>query len=304
MNVRNIFKRPKPAPKPGGRVGRGVLRSYLPYLCVFAVVLALLACLFLETVLAAQTVRVQSELAALAGKRSPSIFTGGGNLSSRPAKVNFSAFAVEETNPDKAAKEPSAEAKPIDLFTLVGTIPPIGAWINVEGILSLVLRTQEFNGYVLEIVEAGRILFVRDGENYPLYLNYAAKVAPAPKPQTTAQDTAEGGNPGVQVAEYNGQEGAITRELLQSLLSNPYDEIAKIRLVPEGTGMMIRSMRPDSLLLQLGVKQGDVLTGINGIPITDVSNILNAINSMLTGSRLDFNVTREEAPGTLGYIVK
>ena len=290
-------------PKAGGR--SSTLRAYLPYLlclAMLAVALAFLACQFLETIFTSQILQTQSELAALASKRPPSIFAAGGNLSTKPAKVKFTAFAVAEVNPDKATKTETDEAKPIDLFTLVGTIPPVCAWINVEGTVSLVLRTQEFNGYVLEIIEAGRVLFTRDGDNYPLYLVFASKTA-APKPQATNTQQ-QGGNPNIQIAEFNGNEGMITKELLQSLLSNPYDEIAKIRLVPEGSGMSIRSMRPDSLLNQLGVKQGDVLTGINGILISDVSNILNAVNSMMTGARLDFNVQRDGAAGTLGYIVK
>ena len=286
--------------------GGGTLRAYPPHLLCLAVIAAafsFLVCQSLETVLASQILRTQGELAALAGKRPPSIFSAGGNLSAKPAKVKFTAFAVAEVNPDKASKTETDEAKPIDLFTLVGTIPPICAWINVEGKVSLVLRTQEFNGYMLEIIESGSVLFTRDGDNYPLYLAFASKAA-APKQQTTSGAAQKGDNSGIQIAEFNGKEGTITRELLQSLLSNPYDEIAKIRMVPDQGGMQLRSMRPDSLMNQLGVKQGDVLTGINGIPITDVSNILNAVNSMLTGSRLDFNVMREGAPGTLGYIVK
>ena len=290
--------------KSSGR--RGTLRAYLPQLLcltVIAVALAFLACQFLETVLDAQILRTQSELASLVSKRAPSLFSAGGNLSAKPAKVKFTAFAVAEENPGKTPKVETDEAKPIDLFTLVGTIPPICAWINVEGKVSIVLRAQEFNGYTLEIVEPSRVLFMRDGEYYPLYLVFAPPKTAAPKSQVTDVQQ-QGGNSNIQIAEFNGKEGTITKELLQSLLSNPYDEIAKIRMVPDDGGMQLRSMRPDSLMNQLGVKQGDVLTGINGIPITDVSNILNAVNSMLTGSRLDFNVTRDGQPGTLGYLVR
>lgn len=285
----------------------GIVPLRIAALIAVSLGLALLLSFFLDSFLAARIVRIQGDIAVLAGKRSPSVFISGANVASKSAKMSFSAFDVVDKNP-AAAEEPKAEAKPIDAFSLIGTLPPVAAWVKVEEKTSLVLKDQEFNGYVLEIIEAGKILFTRDGENFPLYLVFASTKAAAPSTtKAKAAPSPSGGqssNSGIQNADFNGNDGAITKELLNSLLMNPYEEIAKVRLVPTDSGMTIRSMRPDSLLMQLGMKQGDVLTGINGIPIKDVSNLSNAINSMLTGERLDFNVLRDKEQGKLGYVVK
>jgi S1-C subfamily serine protease len=108
----------------------------------------------------------------------------------------------------------------------------------------------------------------------------------------------------VVLAEANGEDGTISRELLNELLVNPLAEVGKMRLVPTDNGMMIAGMRSDSLFLKLGMKPNDVITNVNGIGINDVGNVSNVISSMLSGTRLDFQLEREGEPVALGYAVK
>jgi S1-C subfamily serine protease len=67
--------------------------------------------------------------------------------------------------------------------------------------------------------------------------------------------------------------------------------------------MKIMNMRPDSLFLKLGMKPNDVITNVNGIGISDVGNVANVISSMMSGTRLDFQIEREGKKMKLGYAV-
>ncbi len=276
---------------------------------LLALLLAFLLCCFLDGFLAGKTAQIQALLAGAVSGRSPSVFS---TVAITPKnEITFAAFRVAEKPPvAEVVEEEKKEATPIDLFRLVGTIPPVAAWVTVENATSLVLKDQEFNGYILSDVTSGNVVFSLDDDHYTVYLNYSAnQPAPAARPQATAPAppataTPSTGGANVQNAEFNGQDGTISRELLHSLLMNPYAELSKLRLVPTSSGMIVRTMRPDSLLHQLGVKPNDELTGINGISIKDVPSVMNAINSMMTGARLDFDVVRESEPGKLGYVVK
>lgn len=274
---------------------------------IAAFVAPLLLCLMLQTILAERTMQVQTLMAQAVAKRSPGFFSAG--MAAPSAKINFTAFAVAEKPPVEEVVEEKKEAKPIESFRLVGTVSPIAAWVNVDKKTSLVLRNQEFNGYYLETVDPGSVTFVLDDEEFDLFLNFSAKQqaaaprTPQPPPKTSAQ--ADGENPNVDIAEFNGKDGVITRELLTNLLMNPYAELGKLRIIPnQSGGITVRNLRQDSLLNQLGVKQNDQITGINGVPIKDIPSVVNVMNSMMTGSRLDFDVVRDKQPGKLSYVVK
>jgi type II secretory pathway component PulC len=266
---------------------------------------------------------VQNELAALTAKRQPSMLYSGGVERAKSRAVKFDSFNVPEKNLAETAaakneedKETEASPKPIDSFKLVGTLPAVGAWVTVEKTTELILRRQEFNGYILESIEPQRVLFTRDGENFPLYMVYSSppskpvmvkpvqEAAAANQGEPSPPPSAQTDQGGIMLAGFNGDEGTVTRELLNSLLMNPYAEIAKMRLIPTDSGMRIAGLRSDALFAKLGVKRNDVITGINGIEIKDVSNFANVISSLLTGARLDFQVARDGEPGQLGYAVK
>jgi S1-C subfamily serine protease len=86
---------------------------------------------------------------------------------------------------------------------------------------------------------------------------------------------------------------------------NPYDEIAKMRMVPaEGGGMQLVRIDPDSVLGLVGVKKDDVIKAVNGVQITNLSDATNAVNSMMSGTRFDVRVERSGKPLELKYQVK
>ena len=271
---------------------------------IFALLLALLLSLFVAGFADEHNIRAQKELSAIIANRPQGVFNSDFRKHS-DGVLNFSAFNVRSDVGKKA--EPD---KNLDSVKLVGTLPGVGAWVQYDGSVQLLLKKQELSGYILELIDPGRILLSKNGEFFPLYLNYIEP--PAKKEEPKPSGGAPGGTPdkktssGISMAAFNGADGTITREMLDELLMNPYGEIAKVRLVPMegGSGMTVLSMQGDSLLGQMGIKTGDTLTGINGVPIKDITNLSNAINSMLSGARLDFQILRDKAPGKLGYVVQ
>ena len=90
---------------------------------------------------------------------------------------------------------------------------------------------------------------------------------------------------------------------------NPFDEMKRFRLRPkfegaQASGIEVQWLDKESILTKLGVEQGDVLQSVNGIPIRNMGDVANAINSLLGGSRFDVQVVRGGKETPLSYTVK
>ena len=194
-----------------------------------------------------------------------------------------------------------------DSFVLVGTLPHIGAWITDDKGTHMILLRQQIKGWTLEDVRYGRALVSKNGESHALYISLSgSSTAPASSTPSAGRSIGSGkiDFSGIQRAE-NGKEGTLPREVLDKLIMNPYDEVAKMKMVPaDGGGMKLERIAPDSVLGLVGVSQGDVIKAINGVTISNLGDLSNAVNSMMSGTMFDVTVSRDGKPLDLKYQVK
>lgn len=287
----------------GGRTISLMYPCVLAGVFFFSLCVAYLVCMAAGSALSARLFPLHIDLANALSARSNSAFMSKSTALTTAIDLDPFGASIKGAEQDTAGTH--SDAVPIDAFQLIGTIRPVAAWVMKDGQASLVLKDQEYNGYTLAEVNAGNVVFTLGENKYILYLYYSAvpQTKPQQAPQPTQTDAGQKRSD-IQNAEFNGKDGVITRELMHNLLMNPYDELGKLRLVPTQSGMIVQSMRPDSLLNQLGVRRGDEIKGVNGISIKDVPSIMNAINSMMSGTRLDFDISRNNQQGKLGYVVK
>ena len=192
-----------------------------------------------------------------------------------------------------------------------GTIPGIGAWLEVGDKTSFVLVGQKFAGYVLDLVQRDRIELSGGGKKYLLNLldskaaqNGVTKSASKGKPDSRKSVSGNGLTPATP-----DKEGFLSREKVNELLMNPYDELQKVLLVPvikngKPAGIQVQSIHQDSILATLGVSKGDVVQSVNGIEIRNMGDIANAINSLMNCSHFDVSVSRGQQTVHLKYSVR
>jgi type II secretion system protein C len=265
-------------------------------------------------VIAARIMRSQAVSAQAAYERQPSIFNM--DVPAARSDISFAPFGVPAADPSgQRSAEPDSAVGSVDNFDLVGTLSSVGAWINSGGAMSFVLEGNNFEGYRLKSVRPDLVVLAREGKDYDLRFKATPSTAPGPTgrnprpaPQPPAPPTpgpvASAG--GITPASANGADGAISRERLNELLTNPLGELKNMRLIPSesGNGMVVAGMSRNSLFRQVGVEPKDVITSINGIAINDVGNVSNVVSSLLTGSRLDIQVERNGEPVKFGYAVR
>ena len=257
---------------------------------------------------------VATNASAAQGKR-----TEGKGLADFLSANPFSISALKEvvgkiiitpvSNDNTEAKNSFAKA------SLAWTFPEIGAWVqdNANNRVDFIPIGESFEEYKLTEVLYDRAIF-RDEENNDitkfLYLVEAgagstqANALPQPEeiPQTMASR-------GIIPATPDGQQGVISQELIDELMMNPFGELRKVRLRPkfegnEPIGIEVQWTQHDSLLGNLGLARGDVIKSLNGIPMKNMGDIMNSINSLINGKRFDVELLRGNAPINLTYIVR
>ena len=274
-----------------------------------------LGSIFIEYTLAPKRAELQLSMASkIASTQNAGTAENGLNtfLSANPFSI--SALPVATSEAPVVVEAPKVEVKnTFTTSTLAWTIPDIGAFVqgdsNKEA--EFVAIGENFESYKLTEVLYDRAIF-QDEENnnitkfFYLVANdnvpVVAQSIPVPQPDLTPQGSMIAATP-------DGQPGIITQEDMNRLMMNPFEEMRRFRMRPkfegnEPIGIEIQWIQNDSVLGKLGVVKGDVLQSVNGIPMKNMGDITNAVNSLMNGTRFDVEVLRGNAPINLTYMVR
>lgn len=101
----------------------------------------------------------------------------------------------------------------------------------------------------------------------------------------------------------------IKKKILDKVLDNPGKlmDIARIRPHQEGgktVGMKLARIHPNTLLTKLGLKNGDILIGIDGEDLSSPDTALKAYASLRTAESLSLTVRRKGSPMTIRYTLQ
>lgn len=103
---------------------------------------------------------------------------------------------------------------------------------------------------------------------------------------------------------------SVKRNFLDEKLANLNDILQSARAVPyidasgNFKGFLIQSINQDSVFFDLGVRQGDILTGVNDIQLDNAGKGLEAFQRLRNSSKITLEVTRGGAQKTLTYSVQ
>jgi len=99
-----------------------------------------------------------------------------------------------------------------------------------------------------------------------------------------------------------------TRTIRQAQIENAFDDISTImrqaRIRPHSKGVSISRIRPNSIFRQLGLRNSDIITSINGEKIRSVEDALSLYYGLKNGSRVTLDLERRHRPITMTYKIK
>lgn len=209
----------------------------------------------------------------------------------------------------KKDDSPDGEAAPSDLkVTLKGTVVAVpanysAAFIAEEGkerISAFGIGQKVQGAEILEIL-ADRVRVRRaTGAEEWLVLN-------AEKPESataTAASTGEG------ISGDGDTNFTIDRSTLTNALSN-MDELstmarALLHRGPDGEydGYRLSAIRRDTLPDKVGIRNGDIIHSVNGLPINSLDGAMKALDALRSSPNLKVEVTRRGQPVALNYDIR
>ena len=125
-----------------------------------------------------------------------------------------------------------------------------------------------------------------------------APVAPAPSPSVSSGpiDTA------------NAAPGALLRDIRDRLVSDPQSVMNLIRAQPfrkngKLAGYRIRPGQDRQLLEKFGLRSGDVVTAINGVPMDNPLKALELMRDLKSANSLSVDIERRGVPQSLNFSI-
>ena len=128
------------------------------------------------------------------------------------------------------------------------------------------------------------------------------------KTEETKTDSMEESEDGV--TKTGNNQYVVDQAVLDELLKNPEKLYSQIRAVPhkdaDGNidGYRLSGIRRKSIFYKLGVKNGDIVHGVNGKELNSMSNAMDAFNSLQNSRSFSFDVTRRRQKQTMEYEVR
>lgn len=218
------------------------------------------------------------------------IFSGD-NIIPDPVKA-------KDGGPGQQEQTPVLSSLPLGLVgTLVHSNPEKSlASIEVKNksqVLSFAIKQDIDNIATLERIERGRII-IRNTNNGRLeYIELPQQTKLAFE---SSKPAAGGGGDIKQVAEGQYE---LKKADLDKHLSNLPDLLMQARAVParrpgtgETYGFRVLEVQPNSILAQI-VRPMDVITGVNGNPVTSIQQAMELYNGMRNSSRVCITVERD-----------
>ena len=102
----------------------------------------------------------------------------------------------------------------------------------------------------------------------------------------------------------------LDRSTLNNNLSNMAALFTQVRAIPnlgadgQSNGFKLSEIQPDSLFQQIGLRDGDVLTGVSGQSVSDPAKAMELLTTLRNQSSISLTVIRGGQPVQLQYNIR
>jgi general secretion pathway protein C len=110
--------------------------------------------------------------------------------------------------------------------------------------------------------------------------------------------------------ERIGNNTSVTRQWVDNILTNDLSSVlGQARAMPnivngQVRGFVLAQITPDSVYTKLGLKDGDVISAVNGIALNDAAGAIQTLNAMRVEDKIRVDVVRNGQPVQLNVSVQ
>ena len=153
-----------------------------------------------------------------------------------------------------------------------------------------------------------RYIFLR-GSSDECYIDMFGSQAEPSKRPVRGRGGPENQNMKDRISVNGPNERTVDRSLLDEALANPTKFARSVRVRPykkngEVTGFRLRRIKKGSPLEILGAQKGDIIHGVNGVPLTSADQALSIYQGMRTENQFVFDITRKGKKTSLKVNIK
>ena len=222
-----------------------------------------------------------------------------------------------EAAPVEETEELAATKLPLKLLGTVASSDPRASWAAVEETTKrerIVVRPQDrlLDKATVVRIERRRIVLENEGRREELALDEDRPTGPMPafaraslRPTPTA--TPDLRDRVRQIAEDRYQ---VEREQVEEAMRNPAELFSQARILPkyengQMTGVQLNSIQPGSLFEEIGIRDGDVITEVNGIVVASPQDSAALLRELTEATEFQVTVTGADGqPRTLSYTIQ
>jgi general secretion pathway protein C len=264
--------------------------------------------------------------ASPAGAAGPVVAKGrtGRDWSDRKTILDRNLFQVSTLQPEAEPEpEPDPEAQleatrlPLKLLGTVATSNPKSAWAAVEDTTKrerLAVRPQDklLDKATVVRIERRRIVLENGGRREELALDEeGAPGAPARVAGRRATAAiVDSASLEARVRQLSEERFEVQREQVNEAVRNPAELFSQARILPKYengamTGVQVNSIQPGSLFEEIGIRDGDVVTQVNGIVVTSPQDSAALLQELTQSNQFEVTVLGADGqPRTLNYTVQ
>lgn len=225
------------------------------------------------------------------------------------AAANRGLFGPVQDSGDGPGKLKTEDLEPTTLnVALLGTVSG-DSQNSVAVIQETAKRTQSLykegdtiqNATILKILRGKVIL--RVGDKNQILTMEETSTSSRKGPARASRSTRRGGQsePGTTIT--------LDRSMVSKSLENMNELISQVRVRPhykdgKADGLMLSQVRPNSFFTRMGLRNGDIIQGVDGEPITSPDEIMDLYEELRSGSSVALQISRRGRSKTLTYRFK
>ena len=208
---------------------------------------------------------------------------------------------VEEVQPEKVEHEESLEPTTLKI-ALLGTVA--GDQRNAIAVIQDKTKRQQdiyrvddtIQGAVIKTIERGKVILRVGDRDEILLMEEPTESAPPSRTKRSG-------------ARRRPKAITLNRGEVEQSLNDINKLLTQVRIRPhfkDGTadGIIINRIKPNSLFARLGLKNGDIVQGVNGRDITSPDDVMEFYENLKSGSQISLQLSRRGKIETINYTMK
>ena len=158
----------------------------------------------------------------------------------------------------------------------------------------------------VKLILRERVILNVDGKDEVLAIEKAAGKGKGPARKVPGRSVA--GRPSGQTP-VSVQKITLRRSQIDSAIQDVSQLMNQVNIRPhfyqgQPDGMMLSRIKPNSLFMRMGLRNGDVITGVNGRDITSVDDALGFYENLKSADNVKLNLKRGGRQRTIEYNIK